>query len=522
MPGTIEEKLKAAMVSAPAGNVASYPAQTQNAAGMNTVKAAPANGTEVLKGNNLDAVSQYLAPGANVEGVLTDAKNQREQAAAANRDALLGSIGKTYGMGVQNVNTAADEAQRQNYISQQMQQRNIGQQLAAAGLTGGAAESTMLGMANSYGENRRQTEADRLQRVSELEGQRAQQEAGAQVDYNNLMATIAGDYAAQLSAARQAETDRQAQLLMQKFAADQQAAQAAEDRKFQQQMTEYDWQQQQAAAEANRLWQGQQAEADRAHQLGLTEYEWQQKLAQAEADRIFQQQQAELDRQHQMGMTEYDWQQQMAAAEANRLWQQQQAELDRQHQMGMTEYDWQQKLAQAEADRAYDRWATEYGWQQQFAMADKELAAQLQLAAAKGAGSSGGSGGGSGGGGTGSTYVPQTNAYKNLGVSDAKAAGYAADMDKVYTGVIDKQFIKANWAAFEAEYGRTATQKMYDSATGGATAEQQATQDLIANALAAQNKEQAVQNAGGTTAGKKTTQTGKSTGGKKNTTNVMY
>lgn len=425
MPGTIEEKLKAAKVSAPAGNVASYPAQTQNAAGMNTVQAAPANGTEVLKGNNLDAVSQYLAPGANVEGVLTDAKNQREQAAAANRDALLGSIGKTYGMGVQNVNTAADEAQRQNYISQQMQQRNIGQQLAAAGLTGGAAESTMLGLANAYGENRRQTEADRLQRVRELEGQRAQQEAGAQVDYNNLMATIAGDYAAQLSAARQAETDRQAQLLMQKFAADQQAAQAAEDRKFQQQMTEYDWQQQQAAAEANRLWQGQQAE------------------------------------------------------------------LDRQHQMGMTEYDWQQQLAAAEADRAYDRWATEYGWQQQFAMADKELAAQLQLAAAKGTGS----GGGSGGGGTGSTYVPQTNAYKNLGVPDTKADGYAADMDKVYTGVIDKQFIKNNWGAFEAEYGRTATQKLYDSATGGATAEQQAVRDMIANALAAQRAEQARLNA---------------------------
>ena len=454
MPGTIEEKLKAARVSAPAGNVASYPAQTQNAVGMNTVQAAPANGTEVLKKNNLDAVSQYLAPGANVEGLLTDAKNQREQAAAANRDALLGSIGKTYGMGVQNVNTAADEAQRQNYISQQMQQRNIGQQLAAAGLTGGAAESTMLGLANAYGENRRQTEADRMQRVSELEGQRAQQEAGAQVDYNNLMATIAGDYAAQLSAARQAETDRQAQLLMQKFAADQQAAQAAEDRKFQQQMTEYDWQQQQAAAEANRLWQ------------------------------------------------------------------QQQAELDRQHQMGMTEYDWQQKLAQAEADRAYDRWATEYGWQQQFAMADKELAAQLQLAAAKETGGTAKTTASTGN--TGSTYVPQTNAYKNLGVSDAKAAGYAADMDKVYTGVIDKQFIKNNWAAFEAEYGRTATQKLYDSATGGATAEQQAVQDLIANALAAQNKNQAVQNAGGTTAGKTTAQTGKNTGGKKNTTNVMY
>jgi hypothetical protein len=61
--------------------------------------------------------------------------------------------------------------------------------------------------------------------------------------------------------------------------------------------------------------------------------------------------------------------------------------------------------------------------------------------------------------------------------------------------VIDKQFIKNNWAAFEAEYGRTATQKLYDNASGGATAEQQAVQDLIANALAAQRAEQARLNA---------------------------
>ena len=146
---------------------------------------------------------------------------------------------------MENVNKTAGEAQRQNYISHQMQQRNIGQQLAAAGLNGGAAESTILGLANAYGENRRLTEKERLQQAAALEAEKAQQETAAHTDYNTLMAGIANDYAQQLAAARQAETDRQAQLLMQKFAADQSEA----ERAWQQQQNEYNWQQQMAMAD---------------------------------------------------------------------------------------------------------------------------------------------------------------------------------------------------------------------------------------------------------------------------------
>lgn len=227
---TVEEKLKAAKTTAPAGAGSGYKTPAQQTAQ-----------------SLLNSVSGYLAPAADVESVLSEAKTQREAAAAANRDTLLGNIGQMYTTGMQKVNTAADEAQRQNYITQQMQQRNMGQQLAASGLTGGASETAMLALANAYGDNRRQTEQARMEQVAALEDSRAQQETAAHTAYNDSMAAIASDIAAQIAAARQAEADRQAQLLLQKFNADRQAAQA----------------------EAERLWQAQQAEADRNLQLQL-------------------------------------------------------------------------------------------------------------------------------------------------------------------------------------------------------------------------------------------------------------
>ena len=380
---TVEEKLKAAKNTAPAGAASGYKTQAQQAAQ-----------------NPLEQVSGYLAPSANVESVLNEAKTQRETAAAANRDALLGNIGQMYTTGVQKVNTAADEAQRQNYIAQQMQQRNMGQQMAANGLTGGATETAMLALANAYGDNRRQTEQARMEQVAALEDSRAQQETAAHTAYNDSMAAIASDIAAQIAAARQAETDRQAQLLMQKFNADQSAAQA----------------------EAERLWQGQQAEADRN----------------------FQQQ--------------------------------------------MTEYDWAQKLAEAAKDREFQQSQNEYDWAQQFAMSDKEIAAQLQLAAQKAA-----SGGSSG-------AVTANNYYSKLDVPYTQMAGFAQDIETAQSGIVDKKMLKNDAAELIDAYGAKGYEYLVSVApetsyTHGLTKEQQKTADLIANALAASAQEQARANA---------------------------
>ena len=144
----------------------------------------------------------------SVESLLEKARAQQTKVADENRNIALQSIGQNYTTGVENINKAAEEAQRQNYITKEMQQRNIGQQLAAAGLNGGAAETTILGLANKYGENRRMVDADRINNVATLEAQKAQQEAAAQTEYNGLVSQIESNYATQLAAAREAEAQR--------------------------------------------------------------------------------------------------------------------------------------------------------------------------------------------------------------------------------------------------------------------------------------------------------------------------
>lgn len=144
----------------------------------------------------------------SVESLLEQARAKQTKAADENRNIALQSIGQNYTTSVENINKAAEEAQRQNYITKEMQQRNIGQQLAAAGLNGGAAETTILGLANKYGENRRMVDADRINNVAALEAQKAQQEAAAQTEYNTLLSQIESNYATQMAAAKEAEADR--------------------------------------------------------------------------------------------------------------------------------------------------------------------------------------------------------------------------------------------------------------------------------------------------------------------------
>ena len=150
---------------------------------------------------------------ATLEGIYGQAKAAREAAAQSSRDQQLQSLATTYGRGIERVNTAADEAQRQNYITNQMQQRNLGQQLAAVGLNGGAAESTVLALNNQYGANRRQTEADRMGQIGDLQAEWAAQRAAAESQYNDQMAGIAADWASQLAAAKQAQIAAQKKAL---------------------------------------------------------------------------------------------------------------------------------------------------------------------------------------------------------------------------------------------------------------------------------------------------------------------
>lgn len=119
----------------------------------------------------------------------------RNAAAEAARKAQQGQ----YDANVKKLNTAADDAQRQAYINYMMSKRDMGQQLSAQGLSGGAAESTWAGLYNGYGNSRASTEKSRLENLGDLQqtlqnnlAQIEQQRlSGEQADIQNYYSNLA-------------------------------------------------------------------------------------------------------------------------------------------------------------------------------------------------------------------------------------------------------------------------------------------------------------------------------------------
>ena len=52
------------------------------------------------------------------------------------------------------IDNSAKKSLREAYINRKLSERNLGQQLAAQGMSGGASESAMAGLANAYGNSR--------------------------------------------------------------------------------------------------------------------------------------------------------------------------------------------------------------------------------------------------------------------------------------------------------------------------------------------------------------------------------
>lgn len=84
------------------------------------------------------------------------------------------------------VNQSYDDYARQAYRDKMSAERDIGQYLGARGVTGGAAESTILGLNTSYADELRRIEQSRRETVSALD--RAISEARLTGDLNNAKA----------------------------------------------------------------------------------------------------------------------------------------------------------------------------------------------------------------------------------------------------------------------------------------------------------------------------------------------
>lgn len=169
------------------------------------------------------------------ESLLGDYRSQQEKSATAARDAMIKTAqsnyekalamrDQTYQKNTGDVNAQAESALTQAAINNAMQQRNIGQQMAALGRSGGAAESTLMGLNNNYGTVRGGLETTRGDNLANLaldyaagkaqeEQAFANQKTQYESDYQTKMQNIQDYVTQQLLAARQALMQQKAAAL---------------------------------------------------------------------------------------------------------------------------------------------------------------------------------------------------------------------------------------------------------------------------------------------------------------------
>ncbi|HJB22103.1 MAG TPA: hypothetical protein H9773_10410 [Candidatus Fournierella merdavium] len=104
-----------------------------------------------------------------------------------NYNSTLGQLQSDYDQGAAGVDRNADSALQQAYINQMMTLKNLPQQLSAQGISGGAAETTLAGVYNNYGNSRNEINTARGQNLAELMTQLNAGKSQAQQAYNSQL-----------------------------------------------------------------------------------------------------------------------------------------------------------------------------------------------------------------------------------------------------------------------------------------------------------------------------------------------
>ena len=163
-----------------------------------------------IAANYSNLVAQYERQARDPNGYLNDLKNAALNAYNSSMNQLNSSYSKqidslddilkmtrdqlsgNYNNARSSINQEAENYLRQAYINNMLSQKNLGQQLAAQGLSGGASESTLAGMANNYGNIRNNIDTTTNNNLTSLLN-----------SYNNSLAEAQQAYASAVDAAQQ-------------------------------------------------------------------------------------------------------------------------------------------------------------------------------------------------------------------------------------------------------------------------------------------------------------------------------
>lgn len=159
-----------------------------------------------------DAEAAYARARSN----LNDAYNSASSAYGNIYNSGVDQLGRSYNNSRGKINSEATDAFRQAYVNRMLSEKNLGQKMAALGMSGGASESTLAGLINNYGNARNGIQrtldtnlgdlemkyqgnlADLYnayqQNMANIASQRANQLANLEMQLANLNANMGGDY----------------------------------------------------------------------------------------------------------------------------------------------------------------------------------------------------------------------------------------------------------------------------------------------------------------------------------------
>lgn len=127
------------------------------------------------------AVSAPAATESSGNDWYAEALRAQQRARQRAYDAAAAAQRQQYENGVNNVNSAAERALQDAYVNKMQNQRTMNQGLTAQGMTGGASETALSRLLNSYDNSRASTENARLENLANLEN-----------TYLNNMASLRG------------------------------------------------------------------------------------------------------------------------------------------------------------------------------------------------------------------------------------------------------------------------------------------------------------------------------------------
>jgi hypothetical protein len=105
-----------------------------------------------------------------------------------------------YNQSRSSISADAEDALRQAYINNMLNQKNLSQQLSAMGLNGGATETTISGMLNNYGNARNNIDTTRNKNLSSLQSNYNNNVSQAKQAYNTALANAESQKTNQLNA----------------------------------------------------------------------------------------------------------------------------------------------------------------------------------------------------------------------------------------------------------------------------------------------------------------------------------